>query len=95
MNDGTGDITIRTEPPGAMIYVDSILVTDNTGNPIVTPTKLTLTEGMHRFQLILSGYHEDWEHEYIYCGSDILLERRLMIQPIPGGQMPASRAGFM
>ena len=86
----TGDITIRTNPPGALIYVDSLLATDTSGNPLVTPTKLTIPEGMHRFQMILSGYYEDWEHVYIYCGSDIQLDRTLMIIPMPIGQMPQS-----
>ena len=84
-----GNITIRTDPPGAIIYVDSLLATDESGNPVITPVKLTLTEGMHRFQMILSGYYEDWDHEYIYCGSDLLLERTLMPQPAPyGSEMP-------
>lgn len=91
----TGDITIRTDPPGAIIYVDGLLAMDAAGNPLVTPVTLTLEEGMHRFQMILSGYYEDWDHEYIYCDSDLLLERRLMPEPIPGGQMPSYGAGFM
>lgn len=85
----TGDITIRTNPPGAIVYVDSLLVTDASGNPVVTPLKLALAEGMYRFQMILSGYYEDWDHEYIYCGSDLLLERTLMPQRAPyGSELP-------
>ena len=89
----TGDITIRTNPSGAIIYVDSLLATDASGNPLVTPITLTLPEGMHRFQMVLSGYYDDWEQIYIYCGSDIQLERNLMQIPMPVGQMP--RFSFM
>jgi hypothetical protein len=84
----TGDITIRTDPPGAEIYIDSILVTDNEGNCLVTPIKLTLEEGMHRFLLTLAGYYDNWEQIYIYRGSDIELNRNLMFSPIPGGSAP-------
>lgn len=91
----TGNITIRTNPPGAMIYVDSLLATDTAGNPLVTPVTLTIPEGMHRFQKVLSGYYDDWDHIYIYCGSDIQLDRNLMAIPMPIGQMPSSRIGFM
>jgi hypothetical protein len=89
----TGNITIRTDPPGAIIYVDSLLATDAAGNPLITPTTLTIPEGMHRFLLVLSGYYDDWEHVYIYCDSDIQLDRTLMAIPMPIGQMP--RSGFM
>ncbi len=89
----TGKITIRTNPSGAMIYVDSLLATDATGNPLITPVTITVPEGMHRFQMILTGYYEDWAHEYIYCDSDIQLDRNLMQVPMPIGQMP--RVGFM
>ena len=85
---GTGDITIRTEPPGAEIYIDSILATDTAGNCLVTPIKLTLEEGMHRFLLTLAGYYNDWEQIYIYRGSDIELSRNLTPSPIPGGAAP-------
>jgi hypothetical protein len=88
-----GDITIRTDPPGAFVYVDSILATDTAGNPLKTPTKLTLENGMHRFLFVLAGYYEDWEHVYIYRGSDIQLDRSLMLAPIPGGVAP--NIGFM
>ena len=89
----TGNITIRTNPAGAMIYVDSLLATDAAGKPLVTPIMLTLSEGMHRIQLVVSGYYDDWTHEYIYCDSDIQLDRNLMQIPMPIGQMP--RIGFM
>lgn len=89
----TGDITIRTNPPGAIIYVGSLLATDSSGNPLVTPITLTLPEGMHRFQMVLSGYYDDWEQIYIYRESDIQLERNLMQIPMPIGQMP--RSSFM
>lgn len=82
----TGDITIRTNPQGATIYADGILATDNSGNPLKTPIKLTLQEGDHRFLLVLAGYYEDWEHVYIYSGSDIQLDRSLMLAPMPGGK---------
>jgi hypothetical protein len=81
----TGDITIRTDPPGAEIYVDSILATDTEGNCLVTPIKLTLEEGMHRFLFTLAGYYDNWEQIYIYRGSDIELNRNLMFAPVPGG----------
>lgn len=94
--DNIGDITIRTNPSGAMIYVDSVLVTDVAGNPVLTPTRLSLTEGMHRFQFVASGYYEDWAHEYIYLGSDIQLDRSLMPSHLPyGTQMPYRGPGFM
>ena len=75
----TGDITIRTDPPGAEIYIDSILATDTEGNSLKTPIKLTLEEGMHRFLFTLAGYYDDWEQIYIYCGSDIELNRNLIV----------------
>jgi hypothetical protein len=84
----TGDITIRTDPPGAEIYIDSILAVDTKGNCLVTPIKLTLEEGMHRFLFTLAGYYDDWDQIYIYCGSDIQLDRNLMPAPIPGGAAP-------
>ena len=89
----TGKITVRTNPPGAMIYVDSLLATDAAGKPLVTPITITVPEGMHRFQTVLAGYYDDWSHEYIYCDSDIQLDRNLMQVPMPIGQMPNS--GFM
>lgn len=89
----TGDITIRTDPPGAEIYIDSILATDNEGNCLKTPIKLTLEEGLHRFLFTLAGYYDEWDQIYIYCGSDIQLDRCLMYAPIPGGVAP--NAGFM
>lgn len=85
---GTGDITIRTNPPGAQIYIDSILATDTQGNCLVTPIKLTLEEGMHRFLFTLAGYYDEWDQIYIYCDSDIQLDRNLMSAPIPGGAAP-------
>lgn len=85
---GTGDINIRTDPEGAVVYVDGILAADTAGNPLKTPMKLTLAEGMHRFLFVLAGYYEDWEHVYIYCESDIQLDRSLMYAPIPGGKAP-------
>lgn len=93
----TGEITIRTNPPGAMIYIDGILATDTAGNPLVTPIELTLPEGMHRFLFTLAGYYEDWEHVYIYCDSDIQLDRNLMPAPLPGGYIPdyGYKSGFM
>lgn len=85
----TGDITIRTNPPGATVYVDSLLVTDVSGNPVVTPVKLTLVEGMYMFQMTLPGYYENFDREYIYCGSDLLLERNLEPHPAPyGSEIP-------
>lgn len=89
----TGDITIRTDPQGAIVYIDGILATDASGNPLNTPIKATLPEGMHRFLFVLAGYYEDWENIYIYCGSDIQLDRSLMVSPIPGGVSP--NVGFM
>jgi len=86
----TGNITIRTNPEGAMIYVDSMLATDAAGNPLATPTTLTVPEGMHRFQMVASGYYDDWAHVYVYCDSDIQLDRNLMQIPMPIGQMPTS-----
>ena len=91
----TGDITIRTNPPGAMIYIDGILATDAAGNPLATPIKLTMEEGMKRFLFTLAGYYDDWEHVYIYVGSDIQLDRNLMPEPIPGGGIEPYEAGFM
>lgn len=89
----TGSITIRTNPQGAMVYVDSILATDTSGNPLLTPTVISIPVGMHRFQIVASGYYDDWEHIYIYPDSDIQLDRNLMQIPMPVGQMPHS--GFM
>ncbi len=83
-----GNITIRTNPPGAVVYVNSMLATDAAGNPMTTPMTLTLPVGMQRFEMVLSGYYEDWDHIYIYCDSDIQLDRTLMEIPMPIGQMP-------
>ncbi len=89
----TGNITVNTNPQGAMIYVDSMLATDAAGNPFTTPATITLPVGMHRIQMVLSGYYDDWAHVYIYYQSDMQLDRKLMMIPMPVGQMP--RIGFM
>lgn len=81
----TGEITICTNPPGAVIYVDSVLAEDVNRQPLLTPIKLGLYEGMHRFEMILSGYCDNIESVYIYENSDLLLERDLKpCSPPPG-----------
>lgn len=86
MMRGTGDITVSTNPQGATIYVDSTLTTNERGEPLTTPVKLTLNEGMHRFMLVRSGYSDDYEHVYIFPGSDLMLHRDLAYQYPPTPQ---------
>lgn len=56
---GYGDLFIDSNPKGAYIYIDTIPLTDNNGNPILTPVRATgVMEGLHEVKLALDGYYE-------------------------------------
>ncbi len=56
---GYGDLFIDSNPKGASIYIDTVPLTDNNGNPILTPVRATgVMEGMHEVKLALDGYYE-------------------------------------
>ena len=62
----TGTVYIRSEPSGAEVWVDGVLMGS-------TPAKLTVNEGMRRVEVRLEGY-TTWQREpSITCGSVVTL----------------------
>lgn len=54
-----GNLFIDSNPQGAFIYIDTILLTDYNGNPILTPVRTTgIMEGMHEIRIAKDGYYE-------------------------------------
>lgn len=78
-----GNIMITTNPSGAKIYVDSVLMKEK------TPATLSLNEGFRYIVLELDGYNKDFNRIYIYPGSNISLERNLT--RLPYGQYMSSQ----
>lgn len=52
----SGDVTITSYPEGSLIYIDNILIKDEKGEPLKTPIRLTMIEGLHNVRLTLEGY---------------------------------------
>ncbi len=73
----TGNISIITNPSGAKIYVDNVLMKET------TPAKLSLEAGYRYIVLEKEGYFQDFNRIYIYPGSDIELSRNLSELPYP------------
>jgi hypothetical protein len=61
----TGYLTIGTNPDGASIYVDNILVLDEKGKPALTPVSLVVSVGYHDIRLELEGYLDEFDGQYI------------------------------
>ncbi len=62
----TGTVYVRSEPSGAEVWVDGVLMGS-------TPAKLTVNEGMRRVEVRLEGY-TTWQREpSITCGSVVTL----------------------
>lgn len=66
-----GNVTISSYPEGAAIYIDGNIVTDGLGNPIITPSTITLLEGYHYIVLCIDGYFNGYEYIYIYPGAEL------------------------
>lgn len=66
-----GNVTISSYPEGAAIYIDGNTVTDGLGNPIITPSTITLLEGYHYIVLCIDGYFNGYEYIYIYPGAEL------------------------
>ena len=47
----TGTLEIKTTPPGAIILVDGALQFNQKGQPLLTPSKISLTFGKHQLRL--------------------------------------------
>lgn len=78
-----GNITIATNPSGAKIYVDSVLMNER------TPATLSLNEGFRYIVLEIDGYNKDFNRIYIVPGSTVSLERNMT--KLPYGQFMSSQ----
>ena len=67
----TGNVTIISYPVGATIYIDGSRVTDEMGNPIITPATVSILEGYHDIILSLNGYFDGYEYIYVYPGAEL------------------------
>ena len=55
---GRGDISIDSDPPGAIVYVDGYALQDEKGNLLTTPAMVIgAMDGMHEIQLSMDGYY--------------------------------------
>jgi hypothetical protein len=84
LSQQTGNIAITTNPNGAKIYIDNVLMKDT------TPAKLSLNVGSRYIVLEKEGYFRDFNRIYIYPGANIELSRNLSRLPYPqyvSGQM--------
>ena len=67
----TGSLIIESYPPGAEIYIDNTLVLDENGKPGLTPAMLTVTTGYHDIKLVLEGYCNEFDGQYIMKDENI------------------------
>lgn len=58
MNYGMGDVAIDSSPRGAYIYIDTIPLLDSNRNAVLTPTVVSMAEGLHEIRIALDGYYE-------------------------------------
>lgn len=84
----TGNVTINTNPSGAYVYVDSTLMTDDTGNPVTTPVTLSLYAGSRFIEICKEGYNIDYRVVYVYEGADIRIDSNLFPSPYYMSQIP-------
>lgn len=75
----TGKITIATYPSGAKIYIDDVLVLDDKGEPGLTPAVLTVTTGDHSIKLVLEGYCNEFDNQYVEQDENIEVFRNFHI----------------
>lgn len=61
----TGYLTIDTNPDGAKIYIDEVLVLDEKGDPALSPVSLIVSVGYHDIRLELEGYLDEFDGQYI------------------------------
>jgi hypothetical protein len=76
-----GDITIDTNPSGAYIYIDSVLLVDKLDNPITTPVTLTLNEGWHDLVIHKEKYCREFGPIYVYANKHLKIHKDLDIPP--------------
>lgn len=56
----TGDVFADTRPRGAEIYIDDVIVPDDTCKPLKTPIIITeVPKGFRKFTFRLSGYYSE------------------------------------
>ncbi len=68
-----GKLKITTNPSGAKIYIDNVLIKEK------TPTMLSLPTGQHYIVLEIDGYFKDYNYVYIPASEiDMILERNLV-----------------
>lgn len=75
----TGNITITTFPSNAKIYIDEMLILNESGEPGLTPAVLTLNCGYHDIRLTLEGYCDEFGGEYVTEDSNINVFRNFNI----------------
>jgi len=61
----TGYLTVGTNPAGAKIYIDDVLILDDKGDVGLTPALLTVPTGYHSIRLTLDGYCDEFDGQYV------------------------------
>ena len=61
----TGYLTVGTNPAGAKIYIDDVLILDDKGDAGLTPALLTVPTGYHSIRLTLDGYCDEFDGQYV------------------------------
>lgn len=74
-NMNKGNVTVTSNPSGAKIYVDNVLIKET------TPTKLSLDPGQHYIIMEIDGYFKDYGYVYIYPGSELMMQGTLIKIP--------------